>query len=341
MRNKVFNIIVMVISVTIFVSFFYFSNGYNLLLKHFKTLNTTWLIIAFLCMVIFWLFETIILYLISKELYKIPNLFFKSLKFSMVGQFFGAVTPFNSGSQPSELYSMIENGIPAGPSGSILMIKFIIHEIILTIYSILALILKFNYFNSKIPHFIYFCIFGFILNASIIFITLFFLASKKLSSKFLMIILKILNKVHIVKDINSTYDKFEVELISFHDNAVLLSKHIGMCIFTSILTFIQWTAYYSIPYFIYRSFGFNEIDIVTMISAHVFLTMFMSCIPLPGAEGGAEGGFYLIFGLFFKSSTIISAIFIWRIIIYYSCIGIGSLFSIALPNSKIKKHSLE
>lgn len=336
MRNKVFNTIVMILSVSIFVSFFIFSNGYNLLLKHFKTLDNRWLFIAFLCMVTFWTLETLILYLVSKTLYKIPNLLVKSLKFSMVGQFFGAVTPFNSGSQPSELYSMVENGIPAGPSGSILMIKFIIHEIILTLFSVLALVFKFNYFNSKIPHFIYFCIFGFVLNASIIFFALFFLASKNLSKKFLLVILKILNKVHIVKDINSTYGKFEIELISFHENSILLSKNIGMCILASVLTFMQWTAYYSIPYFIYRSFGFNEIDIITMIFAHVFLTMFMSCIPLPGAEGGAEGGFYLIFGLFFKSSTIISAIFIWRIIIYYSTIGIGSLFSIALPNNKRK-----
>lgn len=338
MQNKIFNTVVMAISVCIFVSFFIFSNGLNLLLKQLSTVNTHWLLIAFLCMIVFWLMETVILYIVARTIYSVKNLFIKSLKFAMIGQFFGAVTPFNSGSQPAQLYAMIENGIPAGSSGSILMVKFIIHEIILTFYSILVLVFKFSYFNSRIPHFLYFCIFGFILNTSIIFFALFFLASKKLSRKFLWIIIKILHKVRLVKDADAAYKKFEKELVSFHENSIFIAKHMGMCILASILTFLQWTAYYAIPYFIYKSFRFNTADIWTMISAHVFLTMFMSCIPLPGAEGGAEGGFYLVFGLFFKPSTIVSAIFIWRIIIYYSCIAFGSIFSITLPNVKIKEN---
>lgn len=336
MKNKIFNIIVMIISVSIFISFFIFSNGYNLLVKHLKTLNIYWLCIAFFCMVIFWMLETTILFIISRTIYSTDHLFVKSLKFSMIGQFFGSVTPFNSGSQPSQLYAMIENGIPAGPSGSILMVKFIIHEIILTLYSVLALILKFNYFNSKIPHFIYFCIFGFILNFSIIFFALFFIANKKISTILLNMIIKILYKIKVVKNMELTYKKYEMELKSFHRNSAFIAQHIGLCVTASIFTFLQWTAYYSIPYFIYRSFGFNSIDIYTMIAAHVFLTMFMSCIPLPGAEGGAEGGFYVIFGIFFRSDTIISAIFIWRIIIYYSSIGVGSIFAVALPNKGLK-----
>lgn len=340
MRNKIFNIIVMILSVGIFVSFFVFSHGYTLLTKQLKTLNINWIFIALLSMVVFWLMETTILYIVAKTLYSTESLFAKSLKFAMTGQFFGAVTPFNSGSQPSQLYAMVDSGIPAGPAGSILMVKFIIHEIILTLYSVLVLIFKFSYFNSKIPNFLYFCIFGFILNTSIIFFALFFIASNELSRKFLGAILKILHKVRIVKDIDSTYKRFEVELKSFHKNSKFIAQHMSMCTFASALTFLQWTAYYSIPYFIYRSFGFNSEDIWTMIAAHVFLTMFMSCIPLPGAEGGAEGGFYLIFGLFFKRNTIVSAIFIWRIIIYYSCIGVGSIFTLVLQNAKVKEKGI-
>lgn len=337
MRNKVLNTIVMTLSLGIFVSFFVFSNGYNILVKHLKTLDVKWITMALFCMVIFWLLESTILYIVARTIYSIENLFIKSLRFAMIGQFFGAITPFNSGSQPSQLYAMIEDGIPAGSSGSILMVKFIIHEVILTLFSLLVLIFKFSYFNSRIPHFLYFCIFGFLLNTSIIFFALFFLSSNKLSRKFLDVILKLLNKIRIVKDVEEVHKRFEKELISFHENSVFIAKHMGMCILASVLTFIQWTAYYSIPYFIYRSFGFNETDIITMVAAHVFLTMFMSCIPLPGAEGGAEGGFYLIFGLFFKSDTILSAIFIWRIIIYYLSIGVGSIFTLILPHRRLKK----
>jgi uncharacterized membrane protein YbhN (UPF0104 family) len=60
----------------------------------------------------------------------------------------------------------------------------------------------------------------------------------------------------------------------------------------------------------------------------------MAIIPLPGAAGGAEGGFYLIYSKFFASNTILTAIFIWRVLTYYSSIAIGSIFALVLPNIK-------
>ena len=229
---------------------------------------------------------------------------------------------------------MAENGIPAGTSGSILMIKFIIHQATLTFCSILVLALKFNYFNSRISNFLYFCVFGFVVNTLIILFALLFSVNRKVTGNIMAFLLKILNKVRLVKDAENTLITLENELMSFHDNSAFIAKHIGMCIVASVLTFIQWVFYYAIPYCIYRSFGLNTVDIFSMISAQVFLLMFMSFIPLPGAAGGAEGGFYMIFGKFFPSDTIIAAIFLWRIITYYSCIAAGSIFTLMVPNRK-------
>jgi uncharacterized membrane protein YbhN (UPF0104 family) len=64
----------------------------------------------------------------------------------------------------------------------------------------------------------------------------------------------------------------------------------------------------------------------------------MAIIPLPGAEGGAEGGFYLIYSLFFQSGTIITAIFIWRILTYYSVIALGSIFTFVRPHGSLNKN---
>ncbi|WP_242851372.1 lysylphosphatidylglycerol synthase transmembrane domain-containing protein [Clostridium sp. DMHC 10] len=255
----------------------------------------------------------------------------------MIGQFFGSLTPFASGSQPAQLYAMTEYGIPAGTSGSILMIKFIIHQTVFTIYSLLVMVLKFSYFQSKIKYFIYFALVGFSFNTLIIIIAFLFSSNDKLTKKLLLIILTVLSKIRLVKNPQQKYEDIEKELMSFHKNSAIIGKNKLVCLNASILTFIQWTIFYSIPYCVYRSFGFNSAGIFTMISAQIFLTIIMSCVPLPGGEGAAEGGFFIIFKLFFPQNLLLPAIFLWRILSYYSCIAAGCLFAfVKSSSSKIK-----
>lgn len=332
MRNKIFNLLVVIVLACIFLYLFIFSNGLTKLITQFKTLNLIWLIIAGFCIIMFWLFESFILYIITKSLCHTDHLFIKSIKTAMIGQFFSAITPFQSGGQPSQLYVMTENDIPVGFSGSILMIKFIIHQATLTLYSLIVILLEFNFFNSKIPYFIYFCFLGFTLNTIIIIFALIFSINDKLTGKILNVLLKIFRKIKFLKTVENKYEHIEEELKSFHESAAFISKNAKLCIFSSILTFLQWTVYYSIPFCIYKSFGLSSAHLWTMISAQVFLTMFMSFIPLPGAAVGAEGGFFLIFGIFFKGESIVPAIFMWRIITYYSSIAAGGLASVLLPN---------
>lgn len=338
MRNKIFNLIIVAVCSFIFLSFFVFSHGLNDLMR-LETLEFRWILVAIICMILFWLLEAIILFVITRTLYKTNNLFFKTLKFAMIGQFFSAITPFQSGGQPAQLYAMTESGIPAGFSGSILMVKFIIHQSTLTLYSILVLITNYYYFSSKskISYFLFFCLIGFAFNSLIIVIAVLFSVNDRLTKKILLFTLRLLHKIKIVKNIDLTYAKLEEELVSFHESSAYIAKHIGMCVSAVALTFLQWTAYYTIPYCVYRSFGFTSAHVWTMICAQVFLTLLMSIIPLPGAEGGAEGGFYIIYSIFFKNNTLVPAMFVWRIITFYFSIAIGGIFTILVPTPKDKQ----
>lgn len=335
MKNKAFNIIVLVLSTGIMIYFFIYSHGLESLIKQSRTLNKYWITLAVICIVLFWVFETTILHVITKALYSEHKLFLRSFKFTMIGQFFGAFTPFSSGSQPAQIFAMTEVGIPAGSAGSILMTKFIIHEVVYLIYLIMALIFKFSFFNSKINYFKYFCVIGTLINILVISFALMFSVNTKIPKRIMAFIFKILCKVKFVKNCDDKSKKIQVELESFHKNAEFISKNKYVCSIAAFFTFLQWMAYYTIPYCIYRSFGYNSAGIFTMITAQIFLTMFMSCIPLPGAEGGAEAGFYLIFGIFFKVDSIVPAIFIWRLITYYLAIAVGSIFTVILPNTNI------
>ena len=91
-------------------------------------------------------------------------------------------------------------------------------------------------------------------------------------------------------------------------------------------TVIQITLNSLVPYFIYRSFGMHTAPVTTMVAAQVFVAMVSAFVPLPGASGGAEGSFYIFFGMFFQSA-ILPAILIWRLLTYYMNILVGGLAS--------------
>lgn len=332
MKNRILNVAIVAVSAFIFLSFFIFSNGLSDLVHKVKTLQTGWLVMAVLCLILFWLMEGVILYVLTKTFHKTDKLFLKSIRFGMIGNFFSAVTPFQTGSQPAELYAMTESGIPAGFSGSVLMLKFIIHQGTLTLYSLLVLVTSYHYFSSKIQYFLFFCMFGFVFNTVIILVALMFSINERMTHSILMFILRFLHRIRLVKEISTTYSMLETELKSFHESTAIMSKHVSMCVKASFYTFIQWTAYYTIPYCVYRSFGFDSASIWTIISAQVFLTLFMSFIPLPGAAVGAEGGFYVIYSMFFIGNTLVPAIFLWRIMTYYMTIAAGSIFTVLLPH---------
>ena len=337
MRNKLLDLAIVIIIAFIFLYIFVFSKGSNSLIIQLTTLNIKWIAIGVSCIIVFWILEIIILFIITRKLYNTKYLFVKTIKAAMTGQFFSAITPLQLGAQPSQFYVLTENEIPPGISGSVLMIKFIIHQATFTFYSILVLVSKYSYFKARVPYFISFCIFGFIFNVLIIGLALIFSFNERLTVNILRIIFEFMKKIRIVKDYKSKYIKIEGEIKSFHENSILLYKNINTCFFSSILTFLQWTVYYSIPFCIYKSFGLSSSNLWTMICAQVFLTLFMSFIPLPGAAVGAEGGFYLIFGIFFEKNIIMPAIFLWRMITYYGCVAVGGISTIILPNIKTKK----
>lgn len=341
MKSKTLNTIVVIISISIFLSVFIFTNGLGSLFIIFKTLDFEWIVYGALCMVAFWLMEAIILYMIIRITHTESGLFVKALKIAMIGQFFGAITPLQTGAQPAQLYAMKENGLLTNHSGSTLLIKFIIHQSAFTLYAFIVFLLNFNYFNLKIQYFLPFCFLGFIINILILMLLLFSVSKRMADNKSIirifLFILKLFNKLKIIKNTITSENELKAHFIEFQESATFISTNRKVCGYALVLTFLQWTIYYTVPYCIYRSFGYSSSSVFTMIAAQVFVTLFMSFIPLPGAAGGAEGGFFIIFGVFFKANMIVPAIFMWRLMTYYSTILIGSLFTLLYANPSSKK----
>ncbi|MCJ7690828.1 MAG: flippase-like domain-containing protein [Clostridiaceae bacterium] len=317
-----FNLILGISSGVIFILLIIFTNGWMDLIHQMKNLQIPWLMAAALSMLLYWSFEAktlqSVIFLMKKD-YKFKEAF----KVTMTGQYFNSITPFASGGQPMQLYTLTKQGLGFGSAGSALMIKFIIYQTILTIYSLILILWKAAFFKSKMSNLFYLIAIGFTVNASVIVFLIIFSKHRKLTHKIIMALSKILTKLKLVKDIAKMETRINDNLEKFHDNMEIVKHSKVLMLKAIIYTTCQLTIYFTIPYFIYRSFGMSGASVGAMIAGTAFVIMLTAFIPLPVAIGGAEGAFFMFFTLFFLRNNIMAAILLWRVITFYSCIIFG------------------
>jgi uncharacterized protein (TIRG00374 family) len=107
---------------------------------------------------------------------------------------------------------------------------------------------------------------------------------------------------------------------------------------TTTLTGIQWICRYSVITALVISLGFQADPILFFALQWIVFTLAVF-IPTPGATGGAEASFYLIFYSFIPHQALGLVTAGWRFLAFYSFLGIGLLlyFMFDLIQKKMKK----
>lgn len=336
----IFNLSVVIISVFLIIYFFVSEDGLIDLLSKPDSFSLIWIIIALVVYDLNILFDTIVTLVYLRSRY--PKFrFVDALKVSFVGVFFGAVTPSNTGGQPMQLYLLSKMDVSVGFGSSCMTQKFIVYQVISTVFSIFAVIYKFDYFSSMFTNIwsALFIVLGFAFQISVT--TMFFIISfsKKLTHNLITHLGNLMKRLKFVKEPNAKIKRLKKELALFHKgNKELFSKP-KMIVEIYILVAIQILAILSVPYFIYISFGMPKVaydngvpmaSFFDFICVQSFVLFTSNLVPLPGASGGAELAFTMYFGQFFKIGNVNKikpAILMWRFITYYGAMLISAPFS--------------
>lgn len=322
----ILNTVLVVFLVSLFFYLCFSDNGLFDLFKKSKGFNKPWLIMAFCCHLINIFIDIYLVYKFTVNMDK-RYTFKKAIRSSMIGQFFSAVTPGASGGQPMQVYAMADQGVDSGIATSALVQKFLVYQTVLTFYSIIAILIRIDYFNSLNKIVWSITLTGFIMQALVIAAILLFSFNKKITSKIISALFHLLEKLRILKNSDEKIEKINKQLVLFHEGNKALYKDKYMFLKTYVLTAVQLTSIFIIPYCIYRSFHLHGESMISMICAQSFVTMSSSLVPIPGSSGAAEGASSIFFNPFFDETTIKSAIALSRFITYYFTILISLPFS--------------
>ena len=242
-------------------------------------------------------------------------------KYSLIGFFFSSITPAASGGQPMQIYYMHKDKISVANSTLALLINLTSMQVTTISLSIFSLIVNYKFMNIVLI--VMFAI-GILLNASALILLLIGILSRRISRKLIKISIGIM-KFFKVKNRISKERKILKELKTYQASAKYVKNNRHLMVKIFITTIIQFTFYYCIAYWTYRSLGFNSHSIFELTTAQAVLFATVSGIPSPGAVGVSEGAFIEIFRNVYPTHMIKSATLLHRGINFYLFILLSGL----------------
>ena len=288
----------------------------------FHAVRINWIVAGVASMVLFWLMDGVILSYGVKVICNTKT-FWSCLRVSLIGQYYNAVTPFASGGQPAQVYYMSKLGVPGGSASSILIIKFLIYQVVLSVYSVAAFVWKGIDIYNHNPWVFWFSVFGFVINAGAVFLLLGLSFNKGFVEKLVFKTIDILGIIRLIKDPDAIKTKLMSHVDDFHRGIRLMQGNVKAMLIMCLMTGIQLISFLSITFFIYRSLGLQGERWVNMVTVQSLLYLAVSFVPTPGSMGASETGYIAFFKLFFPGNMIFVSMLIWRTISYYLNILVG------------------
>ncbi len=263
----------------------------------------------------------------------------KGMIVAFVGAFFSGITPSSTGGQFAQAYIMKKQGIKVSDGASLLWADFIIYQTTMMVYVTILFVLRFGYYSAQSAWF-NIILLGYVINAIVIValytIALFPNFYIKVSSK----LVSVLAKIHILKNPEKTLSAWTLSMQSFTEEIKSLSKDKKSIVICVCINFVRLSLYYSLPFVIglalHIPLKWNEfIDVMALSS---FVTMANSFIPIPGASGGTEVIFALLFSSMMNNLTG-AVLVLWRFSTYHFVLIIGGVLFALVKNYYEKKDS--
>ncbi|MHA8138138.1 lysylphosphatidylglycerol synthase transmembrane domain-containing protein [Lactobacillaceae bacterium Scapto_B20] len=322
--------------------FWYFIRDVNIkiLINDFFNINWNWMLVALLCMFIYFGFEAWITHTLVKDQGENNFTIKDAIRIPLVEQLFNGITPFSSGGQPAQLVVMIQTGIDGGRASSVLLMKFVVFQAMIVINFIFSLLIGFHYIAEKLHYLSLFVIFGFIIHLVVIIVLLMIMYWHGFTKKMLQLLMKPVR--YFVK--KERYNKWQATLNqkidNFYHESVRIAHRWRLLLKVAVITFFQLLFYYLVPYFIMLSLGYDQANIVMIVSLHVLIVMIISLFPIPGGAGGAEYSFEMLFKSYItNSSKLVLALVLWRVLTYYLGMVLGAIALFVKPDKVNEQES--
>ncbi|MEG0841585.1 MAG: lysylphosphatidylglycerol synthase transmembrane domain-containing protein [Erysipelotrichaceae bacterium] len=244
-----------------------------------------------------------------------------------IGSFFSGITPSSTGGQFAQIYIFKKQGIKTSDAASLLWADFIIYQATMIAYVTVLFILRFTHYLTNESALFIFVFIGYLINSTIIVLLGTMAKFPKIYVKLSSLIVKLLHKLHLVKDEDKTIQNWTIQLNSFTIEINKLKKNKRLIVKVVLLNLLRLTVWFSLPYVIGIAIqaDMHLSKLIDVIACSSFVSMSNTFFPVPGATGGTE----VVFTAIFQTNHIMngmqasSTMILWRFSTYHMILIIG------------------
>jgi len=325
-RKMLINTLFLIVVFSLTIYYIFRDQDIAALLDAIKSSDTRYWLLAIVCVVFFIGSESIIIYYMMNSIKQRVKLWHCFL-YSFVGFFVSCITPSASGGQPAQIYFMKKDKIPIPVATLILMIVTITYKFVLVIIGAFTLLIRTTEIMNYLDPAVGICWLGLLLNVFCVAFMLLLVFHPTLAKKQLTFFVELLARLRLIRRKEHHLKKIEAAMQQYQDIAVYFRSHRFVIWNVLIITIIQRLLFFYVTYLVYRSFGYSETGLVTIVILQGMISVAVDMLPLPGGMGISEKLFLSVFASVFGPMTL-PAMIVSRGLSYYTELIISAFFTV-------------
>ncbi len=302
-----------------------------------KKLDFNAFLILILCSVFYQLIIGKIITDLCRTVKKDYKLFQGFINATVAGLFQG-ITPSATGGQFAQIYVFKKQGVDFSDAAGILWLDFIVYQSTFVAFTLIMILCKFRYFIGTYREYMGLVIIGFLVNGSVIISLMLMVLVPSVYKWISHQGIDLLVRMKIVKDKENSIKRLDGRLAEFEKGINRLKSNGKLILRLILLNIIRLIFYYSIPSICATLLGI-EVSMslfVDMIVLASFVSLVNAFNPLPGASGGMEAMYLVMFSYPLGSYGAVSTMFLWRMTSFYFVLILGILAFIGVKYGKRK-----
>ena len=329
-----------VLGVLIALTCYYFLKGNDLaaVVRALRQANLWYILLAVGAMACFVGCESVNIKMMLKALGR-PARFRSCLKYSYIGFYFSSITPSASGGQPAQVYYMHKDRISASLSTLILLVVVVCYQMGMVLYGAFVVLIQPSFSLPLVGKLRYLLLYGVGINLALIALILCIVCNDRIPRAVGRKGLGLLHRLHLVKNLEQAQERVEHSIDEYKHATQLLRKHLDLFGKILLVTFVQLTALYLVPYLVACAFGIHH-SVWQFLCVQSLLQLSVASLPLPGAAGASEGVFMMLYGLLFPAAVLLPAMLLWRGISFYLFLLIGGIVCAVAQMIVRRRHRL-